>query len=112
MSTADARTPARNGATHINARALRNLALRLAADAADVAPGRVRVDLADAAGSLGVSLTVPLVVDETRPVSVSERSERIRSAVVEGLTSLASRSARPVNIQFSGVEAVRVGRVQ
>ncbi|HEY0119502.1 MAG TPA: hypothetical protein VGC04_12045 [Cellulomonas sp.] len=106
-----ARPPA--GRTTIRAQALRTLVKAVVADAAGVPSGRASVTLEDHGGSLAVTATVPAVLDPGSPAmpSLVDRAAAIRQEVADELMRLVGRTARPVDVRFSGIHRVAVRRV-
>lgn len=103
---------AARGRTVITARALERLASALAGEAARVPPRRVNTRLSDAAGSLAVSVAVPIALGGDRRGSVAERGDEVRERLRRGLRELAERGVSEVDVTFTGVLRTEERRVR
>jgi len=93
--------PAVPGTTRITARALERLAVCLVRDAAHV--DAIAVRLADAGGSLKVTVTVPVAVGAGHTGSIADRSALLRRDVIAGMRDLGGRTVGAVDVRYSGV---------
>ncbi|MDO5053169.1 MAG: hypothetical protein Q4E05_09815 [Pseudoclavibacter sp.] len=89
------------GRTVIEGRALKNLAVMIAGEAAGVAPKLVDAGLSDARAALRVSLKLPAPVHGAG--TLLEQAERIRTRMVRGMAEMAERRVTDVDIEFTGV---------
>lgn len=90
------------GRTALSARALQNLAVGVAKDAARVGSGEVAVTLSDDAGALRVSVVVPALI-MTPVVPIPEQGARVRAGIIAGMQELGGRRVGAVDVRFAGV---------
>ncbi|MGM7667665.1 hypothetical protein [Microbacterium sp. A93] len=98
------------GRTTLSARALQNLAVGVAKDAASVGQGEVAVTLSDDGGSLRVSVVVPALIT-TPAMSIPDQSARVRARIIVGMQEGAGRRVRAVDVRFAGVRRTAERRV-
>lgn len=102
--------PTPRGRTTISERALRRLAVGIAGDAGRVSARDVRVDLADAQGSLRAAVAVPVALGD-EATTIDERSDTLRRAMVDRMLDLAGRRVSIVDVTFTGVRRIERRRV-
>lgn len=100
------------GATIFTARALQQLALGIARDAARVSTRDVRVRLSDDRGGLRIDVTVPVAMTAARGTTVVETGEVLRAELIDRMRRLADREVRTVNVRYSGVSRKAEKRVR
>ncbi|QNE14587.1 hypothetical protein [Pseudarthrobacter sp. NBSH8] len=112
----------RAGHTKVTAHALTKVIEVIAADAFDIPPDRVTVDIQDAKGRLGISAAVAVVVpsllqaahrgpsptDET----VYARAARARSVIIDRIGQVAGADVDRVDITVHGIHRPPKARVQ
>ncbi|WP_270366493.1 hypothetical protein [Microbacterium algeriense] len=100
------------GATIFTARALQQLALGIARDAARVSTRDVRVQLSDDGGALRIDVTVPVAMASSRGTTVIETGDALRAELIDRMRRLADREVRTVNVRYSGVRRNTEKRVR
>ncbi|GAA2016410.1 hypothetical protein [Microbacterium ulmi] len=101
---------ATRGRTLIGARALQRLVAQLAGEAGRVPHRLVSATLADRAGALEVSVTMPLRMASRRDETLLERGSAVRGGVISGMRDLAARRVERVDVRFAGVRHGEGGR--
>lgn len=101
------------GRISVTPRALERVARGVAADHLGVASSRVAVRLADANGSLAVSVSAPV---RTAPPGADApglvtRSEQARAGIARDITSISGSQVGSVALRVTGVEIVEARRV-
>lgn len=94
------------GRTRISSRAVSRVVVAVAAEALGVKPGRVSVDLADAAGALDVTVRVPrraLPVDDGPATADATDDDAIRARTEHTQQQVRSTAGELTGIRFGGV---------
>lgn len=97
------------GRVQVSERALRNLAVAVTADAAEVSVKEVNTELLDVNGQLGLAVSVPLTVDSGEAVvePVAVRAQRLQRHIIAQLRELADRQVANVDVRYTSVNVVR-----
>ncbi|QAY60476.1 hypothetical protein ET475_11090 [Microbacterium protaetiae] len=109
MTSVDRLVP---GRTTISARALEHLVTGMVRDAASARVRDIEVSLADAAGALRVSVTVPLLVGARPATPIFEQGALVRNHVIAGMKTLSGRAVGAVDVRYAGVRMMPARRVR
>ncbi|GGO60510.1 hypothetical protein GCM10010910_06120 [Microbacterium nanhaiense] len=100
----------RHGRTIVTARALNRVALALAADAVDIEARAATVTLADGAGALAATLTLPASLGQGE--TFVEQGERIQNVFIARMADVAGRRVESVDVRFAGTRTEKRRRVR